>query len=1046
MPISAHFTVDGVANPGEHIVAYGATVTLALTSITAADVISWQVLVASEPAYTIPTITPGGTPPGSTASFTFPADPGDDVGRSFRVRAVVSNGQETDFEDALIGAANINGIVPLCPGEQFERHATHGWGPVINALLAGGAGTPVSLGGDVVGTTAANTVVKVNGASVTTAGAAAVGDVLQLTAPNTLGYAKVAAASLAAGAAILGQALIFNGTAWAAGNDFAARNLATTGTLAAGATTVTGSLTAGVNTAKAVLNSYSATPTTHGALWLGAIVASSTNQALAGDGTSTSINGITRVQVAASSVVKAVFTASGLRIGDATDPTTTLDVLGRATIGVSTAKVILDSHPDAPTSNASVWLAQASPSGTNYVLNGNASTTILNAPTQVRFAVAAAAVGNFTATGLRVGDATTATATLDVVGSAKVGASYQATIASLPGATTTHAGMFFATPSATNYAFLGNAADSWVNAPTGKLYLQIGAAATANLTSTGLRIGDNTTATEKLDVVGRAVIGVGAGKATLDSLAGSTATHGALWLGVAAASGTNYTIFGNGSTDLRLNAPASGMGFDFTAGNSQLLARLTATGLRVGDITSATEKLDVVGRAKIGVGAGKCVIDSDISFPASDAVIWLGPITPSATNGALRGDGTTYTMLNGASNLRFRTANTGRGYWDATGLKIGAESAATECLEVVGRAKIGVDTAKVFIDSLIGAPASWGGIWMGLTPSGSNYMLASNGSETRLNAPSTLVRIGVGLNFKVICNSVGTQVALNGSGAVTDQLEVVGTASASVDVIANSLANGKARLAGLVGSTTTHGALYLGNITPSATNATLFGNGTTDTRLSVPGAGAIDIYRNNAGIARFTDTGLKIGAASNAAAALDVGTSGQVLAGFVTCGATPAASGALRLTNNTGLYARNQANSADVRIVDLDTNNKTNVGSATTKQSFSGAHEVVVRNVTASFTVDTTTMDQTICVGTGLGNVTVTLPTPTVGRRITIKRTSGTNDVIVDPGANLIDGSAFNRNLVTDPIDGEIEPYLALEAATVSYWAIVAHWSVLMGE
>ena len=216
MPISAHFTVEGTENPNEHLVAYGATVTLALVSIVGADVIAWEILAASEPGTELPAITVSGSPLGSTASFVMPADPGDDIGRSFRVKCTISSAHERDVETAVVGAANINGVLPLCPGEEFERHATHGWGPVINRLLATGGGGPVSLGGDVTGATSANTVVKIRSASVTVAGA--VGTVLQVTGTNALGYGLVALTSLAQSGATPGHVPVWNGSAWATGS------------------------------------------------------------------------------------------------------------------------------------------------------------------------------------------------------------------------------------------------------------------------------------------------------------------------------------------------------------------------------------------------------------------------------------------------------------------------------------------------------------------------------------------------------------------------------------------------------------------------------------------------------------------------------------------------------------------------------------------------------------------------------------------------------------------------------------------------------------
>jgi hypothetical protein len=217
VPISAAFLVNDSPNPAEHIVAFGATVNLALVSIVGADVITWTVLCASEPGYPLPAITPTGTPLGSTATFTMGADPADDIGRSYRVRCTVSNANEIATEDALIGAVNVNGIVPLAPGEELERSRTHGWGPVVNRMGAGGGGGgPTALGGDVTGATSANTVMRIRGATVTVAGA--VGTVLQVTGVNALGYALVGLGSITQGGATTGQAIVWNGSTWTVGS------------------------------------------------------------------------------------------------------------------------------------------------------------------------------------------------------------------------------------------------------------------------------------------------------------------------------------------------------------------------------------------------------------------------------------------------------------------------------------------------------------------------------------------------------------------------------------------------------------------------------------------------------------------------------------------------------------------------------------------------------------------------------------------------------------------------------------------------------------
>lgn len=138
MTISAAFTVNGASNPGAHVVTYGSTVNLAMLSTVGASVIQWSVVAASHTDISLPTVTAAGSPIGSTASFTFPADPGDGKGRAVRVKLRVSNEREAAEQYAIVGVSSPSGVVPFCTGEDFDRDATNGWTPDLNAALGGG--------------------------------------------------------------------------------------------------------------------------------------------------------------------------------------------------------------------------------------------------------------------------------------------------------------------------------------------------------------------------------------------------------------------------------------------------------------------------------------------------------------------------------------------------------------------------------------------------------------------------------------------------------------------------------------------------------------------------------------------------------------------------------------------------------------------------------------------------------------------------------------------------------------------------------------------
>jgi hypothetical protein len=135
MAISAAFTINSTAVPAAVSVAYGATVTLVLTSITGVESVAFTIEGTSKSGVSAPTLTPSGSPSGSTATFTMPSDPGDGLGRSYLVKCTVSNSYETQTAYGIVGAVNDAGLVPLAAGETTARSATHGWLDTVNTLL-----------------------------------------------------------------------------------------------------------------------------------------------------------------------------------------------------------------------------------------------------------------------------------------------------------------------------------------------------------------------------------------------------------------------------------------------------------------------------------------------------------------------------------------------------------------------------------------------------------------------------------------------------------------------------------------------------------------------------------------------------------------------------------------------------------------------------------------------------------------------------------------------------------------------------------------------
>lgn len=134
MAISAAFTINGTAVPAAVSVAYGATVTLQLTSATGVDSVVFSVEGVSKSGVSNPTLTPAGVPSGATTTFTMPADPGDGLGRAYLIKCTVSNSYETATAFGVVGAANDAGLVPLTAGEELARNATVGWLDLINTI------------------------------------------------------------------------------------------------------------------------------------------------------------------------------------------------------------------------------------------------------------------------------------------------------------------------------------------------------------------------------------------------------------------------------------------------------------------------------------------------------------------------------------------------------------------------------------------------------------------------------------------------------------------------------------------------------------------------------------------------------------------------------------------------------------------------------------------------------------------------------------------------------------------------------------------------
>lgn len=147
MTTTAEFTINGSATPPELAVSGGTVVTLALTSVSGVRTVVWSIVGNSSSSLTNPTITPGGSPLGSTATFTMPV--GTDQG--YRVHCQVNGGKDDEgvvqsslTKTAIVGVVNTAGVVPFCSGETYERNAIYGYTMALNAIgdsVGGGTGS-----------------------------------------------------------------------------------------------------------------------------------------------------------------------------------------------------------------------------------------------------------------------------------------------------------------------------------------------------------------------------------------------------------------------------------------------------------------------------------------------------------------------------------------------------------------------------------------------------------------------------------------------------------------------------------------------------------------------------------------------------------------------------------------------------------------------------------------------------------------------------------------------------------------------------------------
>lgn len=138
---SAQFTVNGSAAIPAVAVAASSLVTLALVSTDGVGGVEWSVIGNHSDSAVNPTLTPAGSPPGATATFTMPAG----AGQGYLIRCTVNGGKDENgpnaslVYEAIVGVVNGSGVIPFVHLETTQRHPTHGYTMLMNAVLTGAA-------------------------------------------------------------------------------------------------------------------------------------------------------------------------------------------------------------------------------------------------------------------------------------------------------------------------------------------------------------------------------------------------------------------------------------------------------------------------------------------------------------------------------------------------------------------------------------------------------------------------------------------------------------------------------------------------------------------------------------------------------------------------------------------------------------------------------------------------------------------------------------------------------------------------------------------
>lgn len=210
----------------------------------------------------------------------------------------------------------------------------------------------------------------------------------------------------------------------------------------------------------------------------------------------------------------------------------------------------------------------------------------------------------------------------------------------------------------------------------------------------------------------------------------------------------------------------------------------------------------------------------------------------------------------------------------------------------------------------------------------------AGGASLGSSEPSLKIRSGIGEHLLIEhSNGIDVLLEVQDSGVTIfnlqlDSLTINGwTAEADGDDIVWKEDGGAERVR-FGDSASTYALLATGDL-KTTTALTI-----NDWKASVSGDDLVWVDDAGSEMVRFGDSAstyhLKVTGPAQITGLLNLGGNLTVTgANYIEMGATPAGTGAIRLTNNTGLYERNAGNSADVAVIRMDGSNDIFIGDGT---------------------------------------------------------------------------------------------------------------------